>query len=211
MTSLKTILFILLATFLLVGCQSSSTPETGAAPSAAPANAQPASATPTAQGTGDAHAMAAALYKATSWHAHSDHGTYSVEMDVSCPDKMRIVSTKAGSTENIQTGGIMYTKTATGWTKAPAPKFFSVLCGPEGLYSQPTPLGGPIAAMTRGEMATVNGEGCRQWTLKLQPGVTPNEVVTCLGDDNLPRQSKVGPTTVTFTGWNKPVTIEAPQ
>lgn len=156
--------------------------------------------------------MAAAMSKSTGFHVRSEQPGMVFEIDVACPDKLRTVRTKGSETiETIQVNGVEYSKAATGWEQHPVPRAFSVVCGDNGLYSQPTPLGAPIATMTKGEMTTVNGEGCRLWTLKLKPGITPNELETCVGDDNLPRRTKSTSSTLTYSAWNKPVTIEAPK
>ncbi len=183
-----------LAGLLLAGCQS------------APSGGESGDAAPTASSDADLKAMGAAMAKATSWHVTSKSAEIEAEVDIVCPDKVRTVSKTGNMTvESIMIGNDTYTKVGKSWVKATAP-VDSPVCGAGSSYAASTPS--PFAKVTKGGTATVNGESCQEWTITLE-GSPPTTM--CVGSDNLPRQTKRGDTTITYSNWNKPATIEAPK
>ncbi|MGH9601940.1 MAG: hypothetical protein ACRD24_06075 [Terriglobales bacterium] len=183
-----------LAGLLMAGCQSS--PSGGEGGTGAP---------PAATSGGDLKAMGAAMAKATSWHITHKMPEGETELDIVCPDKMKSVS-KVGkmTVEAIRIGNDTFTKVGKSWVKTTAPAD-SPLCGAGSSYAASTPSA--FAKVTKGGTATVNGESCQEWTIESSLGSS----TMCVGSDNLPRQTKRGDTTITYSNWNKPVTIEAPK
>jgi len=183
-----------------LGCSSSSGPESGSTGTTASAPA----AAPTAA------AMGAAMQKATSWKMTMKSGATETAMEIVCPDKMRMTTkTGAMTVDMIRIGNDMYSKAGPKWMKMPATGQPPV-CGAGG--STQMPKMDANVAMTKGGTQTVNGETCTEWTTTVT-GAKGQQVSStmCVGNDNLPRQMKTGDTVVTYSDWNKPITIEAPK
>jgi hypothetical protein len=161
---------------------------------------------PAASPGGDLKAMGEAMSKATSWHVSTKSAAVEAEVDIVCPDKVRTVSKAGGMTvETIMIGKDVYTKVGKSWMKTTAPAG-SPICGAGSSYGASAPSA--FAKMTKGGTATVNGESCQEWIVALEgaPSTT-----MCVGSDGLPRQTKTGDTTITYSHWNHPATIEAPK
>ncbi len=186
-----------LAGLLLAGCQSSP-----------PAGETPGKTMATSSGGGDLKAMREAMNKATGWHVSSKSAGVEAEVDIVCPDKVRTVSKTGNMTvETIMIGNNIHTKVGKTWVKTTAPAD-SPLCGAGSSYAAPT--ASSFAKVTKGGTATVNGESCQEWTIATEGSSLPPTTM-CIGSDSLPRQTKTGETTITYSNWNKPATIEAPK
>ena len=215
MTFLRDWAAFALAALLLTACQSSPKgEETNTAPATTTAtsgsSATPALPAMPPAGGGDAKLLAEAMQKATGWHVRSVWGSGVVEeIDVVCPDRQKITrKNNSGVTtlETVQIGDTVYAKTGQAWVQS-SPRGLPRVCGPEGAASSPAPS--RMGEVTKGGLATVNGESCQEWTIALPD--LGSSMTTCLGSDNLPRQTKFGATTIIFSAWNEPATIEAPQ
>jgi len=162
--------------------------------------------------------ISSAMAKATSWHMNMKSGPTDVSMDISCPDKMRTV-TKSGAmtAESVRIGGAMYMKAGAKWMKVPTSAQQPPVCG-GGMSGMSPGAGGRVAtvdqnvAMTKKGSESVNGESCTVYesTSKDDKGATHTWSI-CVGSDNLPRQVKTGEAVMTYSDWNKPVTIEVPK
>lgn len=197
-------LSLVLVLGLAIGCSSSSTPESSST------TAYPAS---KAETMVNGAMISAAMAKATSWHMTMKSATSDMSMDISCPDKMRM-QTKAGAQmiETVRVGNDMYTKMGARWMKMPGAAQQQPVCGGAGGANSRAGSVDPTATMTKKGPDTVNGESCTVWEMssKDDKGV-PHTSTICVGSDNLPRQMKVGDAVMTYSDWNKPVTIEAPK
>jgi hypothetical protein len=186
-----------------IGCSSSGPSSDGA---------KSTSAAPAASGAMNGAAIASAMQKATSWKMTMKSGTGETVMEVVCPDKMR-TTTKTGAmtAEMIRVGNDMYSKAGSRWMKIPATGQPASVCGGAAGASQMPKLDANVK-MTKGGTQTVNGETCTEWTTTVK-GADGKETSStmCVGSDNLPRQMKSGDAVMTFSDWNKPITIEAPK
>jgi len=162
--------------------------------------------------------VSSAMSKATSWHMTMKSGATEMSMDISCPDKMHM-QTKSGAQmiETVRVGNDMYTKIGPRWMKVPSSAQQAPVCG-GGMSGMNPGAGGraptvdPNVTMTKRGSETVNGESCTAYeaTSKDDKGATHTFSI-CVGSDSLPRQVKTGEAVITYSDWNKPVTIEAPQ
>ena len=190
-----------LAGLLMAGCQSA---PSGGETSTGGGSAAPA-VTPRPSGGGDMAAMGEAMAKATSWHMTTKGPGVESDVDIVCPDKMKTVSKVGGMTvESMMIGKDMYTKAGKSWMKManPSPTAF---CGAGSAQAKATPAAS--VKTTKGATITVNGESCTEWTM----GEGATATTMCIGSDNLPRQSKTGDMTITYSNWNKVPPIEAPK
>jgi hypothetical protein len=197
---MKRMLALLGSAVLLVfwlGCSSSSGPE-----------ATSTAGTPAAAVNGAA--IAAAMQKATSWKMTMKSGTGETTMEIVCPDKMRTQSkTGAMTVEMVRVGQNMYSKMGSKWMKVPATGQPATVCGATGSQM---PAMDANTKMTKGGTQMVNGESCTEWTTTTTDAKGASVSSTmCIGNDNLPRQIKSGDSVMTFSDWNKPITIEAPK
>jgi hypothetical protein len=159
-------------------------------------------------GTLDGAAMAAAMAKATSYKMTTKTAQAEMSMEVVCPDKVRMTTkTGAMSTEMLRIGGDMYMKAGSKWMKAPAQGPNPANCGQTAATNDKMPKTDASAKITKGGTQTINGETCTEWTTT----VGANSSTICVGSDNLPRQIKSGEATITYSDWNKPLTIDAPK
>jgi hypothetical protein len=131
-----------------------------------------------------------------------------VSMDVVCPDKVRM-TTKAGAmtSEMVRIGGDMYMKAGPKWMKTAAQGPNPANCGQTAATSDKMPKTDASAKITKGGTETINGETCTDWTTTA--GAASSTI--CVGSDNLPRQIKSGDATITYSDWNKPITVDAPK
>jgi hypothetical protein len=199
------VLGLLLCSLAWVGCNSNSSSE-----SAGGAAAKPMSAV---QAALDGKAISDAMQKATSWHMNMKSAQADVDMDVVCPDKMHTVS-KTGnmSAEMVRIGDQMYTKAGAKWMKMPGGMKQAPVCGGasatnSGGATAKAPTLDPTVKFTKGGTETVNGETCTDYTWT----AGGKSSTMCVGSDNLPRLMKSGDATITYSNWNKPITIEAPK
>ncbi len=200
MTSKQVWAALALAGLLMAGCQSA---PSGGETSTGGGSAAPA-VTPRAAG-GNLNAMGAAMAKATSWHMATKGPGVDSEMDIVCPDKMKTVTKTGGMTmESMMIGKDMYTKMGKNWMKMANPSA-TAFCGAGSSMDKAAPAAS--AKTTKGATITVNGESCTEWTM----GEGASATTICVGNDNLPRQSKTGEMTITYSNWNQPATIEAPK
>ena len=202
MTSGRLWAALAVAGLLMAGCQSA--PSGGGEPSAGGGSAAPAVA-PRPAGGGDLASLGAAMAKASSWHMITKGPGMESETDIVCPDKMKTVSKTGGMTvESMMIGKDMYTKAGKNWMKManPSPTAF---CGAGSAQAKATT--GANVKTTKGATITVNGESCTEWTM----GEGATATTMCIGSDSLPRQTKTGETTITYSNWNKPAAIEAPR
>ena len=165
-----------------------------------------------AQAAVNGAAISSAMQKATSWHMTMKGPAVDMSMDVVCPDKVRTV-TKTGkmTAETVRVGPAMYMKAGAKWMKMPATGQPATVCGNTAADSK-SPTVDPNAKMTKGGTQTVNGETCTDWTTTVSDGKGGQTSSTmCIGSDNLPRQIKTGEMVMTYSDWNKPITIEAPK
>jgi len=162
--------------------------------------------------------ISSAMEKATSWHTTMKSGTTDMSMDISCPDKMRM-QTKSGAQviETVRVGNDMYTKIGPRWMRVPSSAQQAPVCGGGASGMNPGASGrvatfDPNVTMTKKGSETVNGESCTLYetTSKDDKGVAHTFSI-CVGSDNLPRRVTVGDAVMTYSNWNKPVTIEAPK
>lgn len=197
-----------LALFLGTGCNSASNSESSSAT------------TPVsyAQAAVTGAAISSAMQKASSWHMTMKGPNVEMSMDVVCPDKMRTLSKTAKMTaESVRVGADMYVKAGSRWMKTPATGQPASVCGNAGNgyaggAGSKVPTFDPTVKMTKGGSETVNGESCTDWTTTVSDNKgSQRSYVMCLGSDNLPRQIKTGDMVMTYSDWNKPITIEAPQ
>lgn len=190
----------------VLGCSSASTPESS---TGAPASK--------AEMAVNGAMINSAMQQATSWHMTMKGPNVEMEMDVVCPDKMRTVSKTGNMTaETVRVGQAMYMKTGAKWMKMPATGQPASVCGGAEASSAESgskmPPVDPNVKMTKGGTETVNGESCTDWTTTVSDGKGGQTSSTmCIGSDNLPRQIKTGAMVMTYSDWNKPITIEAPK
>jgi len=203
-----TLLGLMLCAVLWAGCNSAGTPAEKA--SAGPMSKVQAAVT--AQG------ISSAMQKATSWHMTMKSADMEMSTDIVCPDKMHSQSTTKGVTmEMIRVGNDMYTKTGSKWMKVPTAANQAAVCGAPGNgfsggASSRVPTFDPKVTMTKGGTEMVEGESCTDWNETTSDGKGGTMTWTlCVGSDNLPRLMKNGTVTMTYTNWNKPITIEAPK
>lgn len=181
-----------------LGCSSSSGPESTSTTTGGPASATSGA------------AIASAMQKATSWKMTMKSGNGETTMEVVCPDKMR-TQTKTGAMtmEMVRVGQDMYSKAGKRWMKVPATGQPATVCAAGGSQM---PAVDANTKMTKGGTQTVNGESCTEWTTTTTDAKGAQASSTmCIGSDNLPRQIKSGDAVMTFSDWNKPITIEAPK
>lgn len=159
------------------------------------------------------------------------------EVEVSCPDRERIVTHIQDKTfETVRIGNDGYIQQENGqWTKQELPPD-SYPCGDK--PGQPSPwammnegrdmstvlakmAGNPASPITiePGALTTVNSNTCQQWIVSFQhPGAKDKaphgmSYTVCLGNtDRLPVQLVMGTggLVVTYSDWNKPLQIEVP-
>jgi hypothetical protein len=160
--------------------------------------------------------LSSAMAKATSWHLTMKSGSTEMSMDVSCPDKIRtVMKTGAMTAESVRVGDAMYVKAGAKWMKVPASAQQPAVCGGQsGFGGGATPRAAtfdPNVKMTKKGADSVNGESCTVWeeTSTDAKGVQHTFSI-CVGGDNLPRRVIAGDAVMTYSDWNKPVTIEAP-
>ena len=158
-----------------------------------------------------------AMQKATSYHMNMKSSAMEMDMDVVCPDKMHTQSkTRGMMVEMVRVGDNMYTKSGGKWMKMPTGGKQAAVCGntatTSGGANSRVPTFDPNVKMTKGGTETVNGETCTDWngTVTDAKGATHTWTL-CVGSDNLPRLMKNADTTITYSNWNKPITIEAPK
>ncbi len=188
---------------LMAGCQSA--PSGGETGTGGGSGAPAVTARPS--GGGDLASMGEAMAKATSWHMTTKGPGVDSEVDIVCPDKMKTVSKVAGMTvESMMIGKDMYTKAGKSWMKMANPSA-TAFCGVGSAQAKATATSGAAPKTTKGASITVNGESCTEWTM----GEGATATTTCIGSDSLPRQTKTGDMTITYSNWNKPATIEAPK
>ncbi|MDP9268630.1 MAG: DUF4412 domain-containing protein [Acidobacteriota bacterium] len=185
-----------------LGCSSTSTPESS--------YTSPVS---KAQMAVNGASISSAMQKATSWHVTMKGPNVDMTMDVVCPDKMRTVSkTGSRSAETVRVGPAMYMKAGGKWMKVPATGQPASVCGNTAAPGSKMPTVDPNVTMTKGGTETVNGESCTDWTTTASDGKGGQTSSTmCIGSDNLPRQIKTGQMVMTYSDWNKPITIDAPK
>jgi hypothetical protein len=155
--------------------------------------------------------ISSAMEKATSWHMTMKSGKADMSMDISCPDKMRMqTKTGAMTVETVRVGNAMYTKMGSKWMKVPSSVQQQPVCG-AGASSRVATMD-PTLKMTKKGTESINGESCTVWegTSKDDKGAT-HTFNMCVGSDNLPRRVTSGDAVMTYTNWNKPVSIEAPK
>jgi hypothetical protein len=153
------------------------------------------------------------MQKATSWHMTMKGPGVDMSMDVVCPDKMRTVTKAgAGTAETVRVGDAMYMKAGPKWMKVPATGQPASVCGNTAAPGSKMPTVDPNVTMTKGGTETVNGETCTDWTTTVSDGKGgQTSSIMCIGSDNLPLQIKTGQMVMTYSDWNKPITIEAPK
>lgn len=184
--------------FLLAGCSSAGGPaETAGKPAAAMNGA----------------AIAAAMQKATSYKMTMKTGKVEMVMEVACPDKMRTTTNSGGMmVEMVRVGKETYTKAGKKWMKMPAAGQPESVCGAAAGGSAQMPKLDANVKMTKGGTQMVNGESCTDWTTTVTDAQGKQASSTmCVGNDNLPRQIRSGDAVMTYSDWNKPVSIEAPK
>ena len=158
-------------------------------------------------------AISSAMQKATSYHVTMKGPGMEMEMDVVCPDKVRTVSKTGNMTsEMVRVGPAMYMKSRGKWMKIPATGQPASMCGGSSAPGSKMPAIDANATMTKGSTETVNGETCTDWTTTVSDGKGGQAQSTmCIGSDNLPRQVQTGQMVMTYSDWNKPITIDAPK
>lgn len=182
-----------------------------------PAESAPAGPVSTAQAVVTAVAISSAMQKATSWHMNMKSTGMEMDMDVVCPDKMHTQSkTKGMNTEMIRIGNEMYTKAGAKWMKVPSAAKQAAVCGntaeTSGGANSRVPTLDPKVKLTKGGTEVINGESCTDWNATVPDGKGGTRTSTlCVGSDNLPRMMKAGDAVITYSDWNKPITIEAPR
>lgn len=162
--------------------------------------------------------ISSALARATSWHMRMRSRAGEMTIDVMCPDRIHTVNRTGNTTvEMIRIGQATYTRAGGKWTKLPAGGTQAPVCGgaPSAFgpgASSRVPTFGPDAEVRRGGTETVEGEACTVWDASStdEKGVV-RPFSICLGPDNLPRQIKSADAVATYSRWNQPITIEAPQ
>jgi hypothetical protein len=189
----------------VVGCSNAGNTESSTGAAAAPASKAEVMLT--------GAMMSAAMQKATSWHMTMKSKASDMSMDISCPDKMRM-QTKAGGQmiETVRVGNDMFTKMGGKWMKVPSTMKQQPVCGSTADANSRVGTLDPTATYAKKGTDTVNGESCNVWEIssKDDKGAVHTSTV-CVGSDNLPRQMKVADSVMTYSDWNKPVTIEAPK
>lgn len=158
------------------------------------------------------------------------------EVEVSCPDRERIISHIGGQQfQSVRVGGDAYTQMRNGqWTKQTVPPN-SYPCGeapgapsPWAMMNEGRDMSVLIASMagngktpltiTPASLTQVNGDTCQPWVVSVQhPGAKGGSGMNytiCLDThDRLPRQLLLGSggMTVTYSDWNKPLQIDVPE
>ncbi len=200
MKATKTWVALALAGLLMAGCQSAPTgSESGTGPAPTPTS------TSSLSGEETLKAVGRAVSKATSWRTTSTTdrtGEVEEVTDIVCPDKMKQVTPGALGRTTIRIGEDEYVKGGEKWIKISA-RGRRRVCP----HSWSDPLL-TSAKITKGNTATVGGETCQEWIIE---GVALSTVTMCVASDHLPRQIKAAGSTDTYSNWNKPATIEAPQ
>lgn len=195
------LLGLLLCGLAWFGCSSESSNEAGGGSAAKPAMSMGGSSM-------DGAAMAAAMAKATSYKMTTKTAQAEMTMEVVCPDKSRMTTkTGAMTSQMVRIGGDMYVKAGSKWMKTPAQGPNPAQCGQTAASNDKMPKTDASAKITKGGTQTINGETCTEWTTT----VGTNSSTICVGSDNLPRQIKSGDATITYSDWNKPITIDAPK
>ena len=202
MTKRMCLLALLVCSLVWFGCSSESSTDNAASGGGM---AKPAM---SGGGSFDGAAMAAAMAKATSYKMTTKTAQAEMTMEVLCPDKSRMTTkTGAMSTEMVRIGGDMYMKAGGKWMKTLAQGPNPAQCGQTAATSDKMPKTDATAKVTKGATQTINGETCQEWTTTA--GTASSTI--CVGSDNLPRQIKSGEATITYSDWNKPLTIDAPK
>ena len=192
---------------LWVGCNNASTPESS--------YSSPVS---KAEAVVNGQMISSAMGKATSWHMTMKSGTTDMSMDVVCPDKTRM-QTKTGNmtVESVRIGSDMYTKMGAKWMKVPMAANAASVCrgasaSASGGAASRVSTFDPNLKITKVGTDTVNGESCTVWEQTWTDAKgAQHKFSICVGSDNLPRKVTTGDAVMTYTDWNKPITIEAPK
>ena len=166
----------------------------------------------------------------TELKAHPGRALETV-VEVSCPDRERITTTLGETTyESIRIGKDSWVKGASGTWNRQAAAADAYPCGsnpgapsPWAMMNEGRDLTTVIATMAktanaevaRGNTVQVENASCQQWIVRFQhPGGGGRGVsyTLCVGTDGLPRQVVMGSGGMisTYSDWNKPMNIQAP-
>ena len=133
-----------------------------------------------------------------------------------CPSSSR---TKSPDSEQVQVGTEMYYRYASGgWTRSGEPvEHPDLVCKRLSTGQQTDPFP-PLVELTRrglmkqGSVVRVGGVKCREWEIQIvHPLGTRKETVCLSTDDFRPVQWKVEGATTTYSDYNKPMNIRAPE